>query len=423
MATLAVVLNTTKKLSNGQYTVSLRVTQTKIQKYFSINALVQEQSVKFQCGIDDWMPPRPEDNGLGKFKKTVRGYKDLNSVLSMKLSEAQRIVRSYDESGIVFSFDRFEMDLKRGKLPVGLQDYYQAKIKDLEDHNKIGLLTVYQDAQRMLHKFRPDVLITDVDLKFLEGFEAFLRHKRNNKDTTISVKMRNLQRVMNLAIEDRIIKQENYPFGEKKYSINKRLNSKTRKRAVTLDIISKIKHLELDSKSSLNLAKQIFLFSFYARGMNFIDIVSLRFCDIEDGEINYYRKKTGQLFQIPINKHIQDILDELNRATEESDDYIFPIYDSLVHVTERQRYTRKKSALKKVNDKLKEIAELIGEKGLKLTTYVSRHSYATNLKRAGVATSIISEALGHQTEEQTQTYLDGFEKGVITSMENRIFDL
>ena len=50
---------------------------------------------------------------------------------------------------------------------------------------------------------------------------------------------------------------------------------------------------------------------------------------------------------------------------------------------------------------------------IKLTTYVARHSYATVLKRAGVATSIISESLGHSSEKVTRIYLDNFENNQI----------
>lgn len=420
MATIAIVLNTTKKLSNGEYSVSLRVSHFKSTKYYAIGRLLNNQSLRFQTSIDNWIPARAEDNGLGKFKRTVKEFKQLNGILEKKLDEARNLLHNYDEHEMPFSFDRFECDLKRGKLPTKLQDYYQVKMNDLDSQMKLGLWTIYEQTQRQLINYRPEALITDVDVKFLEGFEAFLRFNRKNKDTTIGIKMRNIQRVMNLAIEDKLLRADRYPFGEKKYSVNKRLNSKTRKRSIPLDLIKKIKLLKFEDGTGLHLAQAIFMFSFYTRGMNFVDIAALKWCNIEDNEINYYRQKTGQLFQIPVNIHIQQILDAYKETCK--GDYIFPIYDDNIHKTEKQRFTRKRTALKKVNDRLKDIAKMIGEEGLKLTTYVSRHSYATNLKRSGVATSYISEALGHQTEEMTQTYLDEFEKGVISEMESKIFN-
>jgi len=101
---------------------------------------------------------------------------------------------------------------------------------------------------------------------------------------------------------------------------------------------------------------------------------------------------------------------------------VFSIIDPTIHVTLKQQYTRKKTALKAVNDNLKKLAVMIGEPNLKLSTNVLRHSYATGLKRAGVGTSYITEALGHATQEQTQTYLAEFEEGTIENFESRIFD-
>nr|WP_249665456.1 site-specific integrase [Mucilaginibacter sp. Bleaf8] len=156
-----------------------------------------------------------------------------------------------------------------------INEYYDQHINILEEQGRVGLAGLYLEVQNILKKFKPQALLSDVNIRFLESFEYWMRNTRGNKDTTISVKMRNLQRVINQAIEDKLFKQENYPFGEKKYSINKRLNSKTKKIAITLDKIRKLKELELEPNSALHLAQQMFLFSYYSRGMNFIDMSSL----------------------------------------------------------------------------------------------------------------------------------------------------
>jgi integrase/recombinase XerD len=281
---------------------------------------------------------------------------------------------------------------------------------------------LYYETQRILKKFRPNALLSEVNFRFLESFEYWMRNERGNKDTTISVKMRNLQRVINQAIEDKLFKQEDYPFGEKKYSINKRLDHKTKKLAIQPDKIAKLKNLELIPGSSLHFAQQIFLFSYYCRGMNFIDITFLKWEQITDTHTDYKRRKTGGQFSIPRNNHANEVLAYFKSTHQSKDGYVFPIIDSSIHVTRKQQYTRKKTALKAVNDNLKKLAKLIGEPTLKLTTNVGRHSYATGLKRSGAITSYITQALGHATEEQTQTYLDEFESGVIETWENKMFD-
>lgn len=425
MASIAVVLNTTKKLSNDQYAIALRVTHERHSKYFAFSTLVTNQSIKWRSNAEDWKPASDEDNGFGKLKKSFKNYKEYNSILETKLSEANKILKRYDDENVAFSFELFEADLKKKEQPLitSLHDYYSRQISILEEQGRVGHAGLNYEVQRILNKFRPKALLSDVNIRFLESFEYWLRNERKNKDTTISVKMRNLQRVINQAIEDKLFKASDYPFGEKKYSINKRLDNKTKKIAIHLDKINKLKLLDLIPGSALHFAQQIFLFSYYCRGMNFIDITYLKWDDLSHNYIFYTRKKTRGQFEIPINEFNGAILSYFKENYKIPGGFVFPIIDITIHKTLKQQYTRKKSALKAVNDSLKKLAEMIGEPSLKLTTNVGRHSYATGLKRSGANTSFITEALGHATQEQTQTYLDGFEKGVIETWENKMFNL
>jgi integrase len=425
MATLATVLNTTKKLSNAEYAVAIRVTHERQSKYISISKLVLNQALNFRCIPEHWKSAATEDNGLGKFRKSHPNYKECNSILEGKLVEAQKLLQRYETDKLPFTFEQFEVDLKHKERPVttSLQEYYSIQISILDEQGRVGQSGLNYEVQRVLKKFRPNALLTDVNVRFLESFEYWLRNERKNKDTTISVKMRNLQRILNQAIEDQLLKQEAYPFGEKKYSVNKRLDNKTKKIAITLDKVGKLKQLTLKPGSALHLAQQMFMFSYYSRGMNFIDMTYLKWKDISETHIYYVRKKTRGQFEIPLNEHNSAILKYFRDNQIIDCDYVFPILNPKIHITLKQQYTRKKTAIKAVNDNLKKLAEQIGEPNLKLTTNVGRHSYATGLKRSGANTSFITEALGHATQEQTQTYLDEFEKGVIESWENKMFDM
>jgi len=424
MATVAIVLKTTKKLTNDEYAVAIRATHERQSRYFTLSTLVTNQSLPWRCKLEEWKPAEIEDNGLGKFRKTHQSFKECNMILETKLVEARKVLERYENDGISFSFEKFEADLKRKEQPLitSLQEYYSHIISILDEQGRVGQAGLNYEVQRSLKKFKPNAMLSDVNFRFLESFEYWLRNERGNKDTTISVKMRNLQRIINQAIENKLFKQDDYPFGEKKYSVNKRLDSKTKKIAITLDKIGKLKDLELKPGSALHLAQQMFLFSYYSRGMNFIDMTYLKWEQITESHTDYRRRKTGGQFSIPRNQHVNAILEYFKDAYQSKDGYVFPILDSSIHVTRKQQYTRKKTALKAVNDNLKKLATMIGEKGLKLTTNVGRHSYATGLKRSGANTSYITEALGHATEFQTQTYLAEFESGSIEAWESKMFE-
>jgi len=432
MATVAVVLKTTKKLSNNEYAVAIRATHERQSRYYPLSTLVTNQSLPWRCALDDWKPAEQEDNGLGRFRKTFPAYKECNEVLQIKLTEAQRVLKRYDDGNTEFSFEQFEADLKQ-KEPITrdpkkvqtvvIQEYYSQQISILEEQQREGMAGLYRENQSVLKMFRPNAILSDVNFRFLESFEYWMRNVRKNKDTTISVKMRNLQRVINQAIEDKLFNKDDYPFGEKKYSINRRLDHSTKKIAIKLDKVSKLKALELEIGSAVHFAQQLFLFSYYCRGMNFIDIAFLKWSDVPDLTLSYTRRKTRGKFNIPLSAHALEILKFFKDRYHIPGGYVFPIINPSIHITTKQQYTRKKTALKAVNDNLKKLAKMIDEPTLKLTTNVGRHTYATGLKRSGANTAYITEALGHATQEQTQTYLAEFEEGEIEKWETRMFEM
>ena len=137
-------------------------------------------------------------------------------------------------------------------------------------------------------------------------------------------------------------------------------------------------------------------------GINFVDIAYLKTDNIVDGRLIYIRRKTHKLIRLPLQSKAQEIIE---RYRQDGALFLFPIL-SAFHKTEQQQRNRVHKVISKVNERLKEVGE-------ELATYVSRHSFATVLKREGVSTSIICESLGHSSEKTTQIYLDSFENSQI----------
>ena len=167
-----------------------------------------------------------------------------------------------------------------------------------------------------------------------------------------------------------------------------------------------VEELDVSKEENLQLYKDLFMFSFYNRGMNFVDMAFLKVKNIESGRINYTRQKTGQHFSIKVTDKSKSIIDKYNDL-KEPESYIFPII-----YRKGNEYLDYRNAMRLMNKKLKKISELLNL-DVPLTTYVSRHSWATIAKKSGVATAVISEGLGHTTEEITQVYLDSVENDVL----------
>ena len=275
--------------------------------------------------------------------------------------------------------------------------------------DKVGNANVYKDCLRSLKKFRnnSDLYFSDIDVSFLNKYEQDFS-KRGVSNNTISVYMRTIRSLFNKAISERLIKRGIYPFEEYKVS---KLNTATEKRSLTKAQMDKIKALKLVDGTIIKDAKNYFLFSYYAWGMNFTDMAFLKWENVESNRLKYTRAKTGKAYNIGLLEPAIEILNYYNQFKKSKTSYVFPILNS-THITAMQIDNRIAKMNKAVNKQLKEIAEKT-KIDFKLTTYVARHSFATIMKRGGISTSIISESLGHGNEKITQVYLDSFENNVL----------
>lgn len=238
--------------------------------------------------------------------------------------------------------------------------------------------------------------------------------EKHYSDNSIGIRFRSLRVLYNSAITDGLIRKTDYPFDTFKVS---RFKEATAKRSLTKEDIRRIMDCEVRTltkypKPFLQLAKDLFLFSYLSCGINLTDILHIRHADIVDGRLVINRQKTGKLLSFQLQAAALGIIDKYSQTNHTQQDYVFPVLKRSVHVTAQQQYGRVQRTNKRINRYLKLIGEHL-HLPITLTTYVARHSFATVLKRSGVSTSIISESLGHSSEKITQIYLDSFENSQI----------
>lgn len=414
MAIAKIILYKSKKLKDGTHPVVMRITHNRVRKYFVLG---------YSCLPEQWNEEAGHFNTRNDPKAGRVSYPDAvqsNAVLTTKQKEANRIIKSMEEDSEEFTFRVFEIRFRQLVNRKTASEYFDQWIKEYESEGQIGNAIAYTNSKSALERFRPGVTLSGVNVILLKNFEKWLRAE-GLKETTISVYFRTLRSLINKAIVDGFLKDETYPFARNrndkyKFRISK-FNTKTAKRALSRDSVEKIKGLRFKKGTQIHLAHQIFLFSYYARGMNFIDMAFLKWTDIENNRIRYTRKKTGKEFNIPIRVEMEPILEYFKETCISQGGYVFPVLDDSIHKTLKQKYTRVRTVLRDVNTSLKEIATLIGQRGMKLTTYVSRHSYATVLRRAGVPAAIIGRGMGHETETVTNVYLEEIDPETIDNAE------
>ncbi len=270
---------------------------------------------------------------------------------------------------------------------------------------KSGFYGTARNYSRTLDSFmnftgNRDLSFSAVDSNLVLDYEKWLFSRGLARNST-SFYMRNLRAVYNKAVKRNLTRQ-NHPFEDVYTGVDR-----TGKRAVDERVILSLLKLDLMSSKSLALTRDLFVFSYCARGMSFVDIAFLKKSDISSGTISYVRRKTGQRLVIGIEPCIRRIIDRYSASG--SGPYVFPVITSSDPETAYRQY---QTALSYHNRKLKRLGEAIGE-NLSLSSYTARHTWATAARRHNVPISVISEGMGHSSEKTTRIYLAALENSVI----------
>ncbi len=312
----------------------------------------------------------------------------------------------FDYTPYLKRFPIFQEDHSR---PGSISIVFLSYIKKLLQEERIGSAFNYQDTYNSIKKFRGNVLFADITVSFLVQYEQWMK-KRGRAKATVGIKLRPLRSIFNEAIELGIIKKDKcYPFGRCKYSIPTGRNNK---RALLIDQIKQIYYAELDCPDERK-ARDFWLFMYFGNGMNPKDFIHLKNKNIKGDYLEFIRAKTERTTRedpkpitVYINADMHDIITRWGNKDKSAESYLFPIMDNTF--TPLEQFNTSKSLMIYVNERMKRIAERLGiEK--KVTTMVSRHSFSTQLKRSGVSTEYIQEALGHTDKRTTENYLDSFE--------------
>lgn len=219
--------------------------------------------------------------------------------------------------------------------------------------------------------------------------------------------MRTLRAIYSKAIAEDLVNDDIYPF--KKFKIK---SGNTSKRALSKKEMVKIINYRAMKGTRKWHSLNFFTFSYLTRGMNLKNMALLTWKkNIIGDKIVYVRAKTANTKKsadphiIKIEPEIEKILNRYSRKNE----YVFPILEPKLPAS-TIRY-RIKNTLKKISKDLTAIATSLKiDAADHITHYWARHTYATTLKRSGISTAVISEALGHSSEATTKAYLDKFEQ-------------
>ncbi len=333
--------------------------------------------------------------------------KAIENEIKCDIMQIQDIYRDYCELGQHFRLVRVANSFYRQRRSISFFDFIYDTIDHLTVINRHGTAQNYASALKSFMKFREnkDVELSAIDSDLIQCYEAYLID-RGISPNTISFYMRNLRAIYNRAVEKELVSQTN-PFRYVYTGI-----AKTIKRALPLKALQRIKSLNLEKKPALELARDMFLFSFYTRGMSFIDMAHLTADNIKYNTLTYRRHKTGQQLQIRWERCMQEIVDKYKYCSHGS--FLLPICKS-----RDEPHASYKSVMARVNNNLKHVAQLAGIDE-PLTMYVARHSWASVARDQQIPISIISQGMGHDSEQTTQIYLSSISNTIVDKANSRI---
>lgn len=393
MATIKVKLNTYHPNRSGQYSLSIQ--------------LIHHRE---RCLLPTGIKIEPEyfDTKRVRIRYIRDGTYSRSEIrkLNLRLQEELQIVNDkICQYKTDYTVHEVAIWYRRRKDMNNVFSYLELLIEEKEKLQLQGMARAYRSTFNSLKKFcgGERLLFSDMDYRCLKNYEGFLL-QQGNVPNTVAYYTRNLQTVYNCALSDHIFPWPKYGSPFRKIHSS---SCATIKRALTIEQLKNVASLDLSQNTSLEFTRDMFMASFYLRGIPFVDLVNLTHKNIVGNVICYNRRKTKSRVIIGIIPQLQDLIERY--ATD--DNYLFPFVPNYTCKSQLS-YTEYRNALHSYNHNLKKIGKLAGL-DIPLTGYVARHSWATCAKNKGISTAVISEGLGHSSERITQVYLKSFDNHVL----------
>ena len=403
ITSVKLMLNKSRILNNGSYPLVFQVIHNRRKKLLYTGYRVKEE-------VFDELEGKIMNGVSSTFTATevVKMNRELRKMRNRIDTRIRQLERTREEFTVedILAQNAFGT----GKPQFYLLRYINAQIERKQELKKVGMAAAYKSTRSSLAKFisRPDVRMSEVDSAFVRRYEDFL-YSNGSSGNTVSYYLRNLRSLYNQAVADGYHPRGEYPFAKAQTR-----PAKTVKRALSRTDMQNLADLNLENEPELEFTRDLYLFSFYAQGMAFVDIVLLKEADICNGVLTYSRHKSKQLIRIAVTPQMQGLIDKYKTENE----YLFPIISG-EYASGYQQY---RLALGRINRHLKKIA-VVADIKVPLTTYTARHTWATLARDYGAPISVISAGLGHTSEEMTRVYLKDFDVSMLNQVNSMVTNL
>ena len=378
------ILDTRTKRKNGLYPIYIRIITGPKSKLVKTGFKIEPQH---------WS------------ENTVKKSHPLAAVINAKIydmmAEIQMTAAEAQLKGKAF---RMELAGTKKRSHSFIQYIFERAI----DYEKRKMPVMVAKCQKMVRELKTvftDIEFDELGLDKIRQLDAYMI-KQGNAANTRHAKMKFYRQMVEMAIKDKTHTGEN-PF--KYYEIKK---TQSHKDKLTHDELDRIVNLPLDG--ALDLARDIFLFSYYCKGQRFSDCITLERKHIKDGRIFFITDKVGKAVSVQIHSRLQAIINKYPKGK-----LLFPyIKDPVSDPFERLRKVSIFNVI--VNRNLKVIAGLAGI-DKKLSTHIARHTFASQLMTVTDSIHVIKEALAHSDYRTTQIYLKSLDNSYLDKEMKKLY--
>ncbi len=355
-----------------------------------------------------------EENWDGnEYKSNTDVYRNRNSALRATIMRVDNEIMNLIRSGEIMKMtdnalkghlkEVLEGSFSKKKLFIDyLDEFVGKKAND-------GTKTVYATTRNKITAFDKYCTLEAIDKKWLERFEKWMSESGMSTNA-YAIHLRNVRAIFNYCIDEEYTTL--YPF--RKFKIRK---EETRKRCLTVEQLRKLRDYPVEEYQERY--RDIFMLMFYLIGINAADLFRAKKSDVANGRLEYKRAKTGKLYSVNIEPEAREIISKYPGKGG----YLLDVLDS---------YSNYKDFLHRMNIGLQQIGETerVGRGGKKvrnsafpgISSYWTRHTWATLAASLDIPKETISEALGHSIGSPVTSIYIKFDNRKVDEANRKVID-
>lgn len=394
MVTVNFYLDTRRMKGNGKYPIRIHIRH---KGKFLI-------STKFDAYVDTW--------GGNEYNRKEANYKAKNIALRNLINRIERRIYELDDSGslLIMSDKMLKEDIKNfisGNHMSEERTFVSVLDEFMATKSNAGTKTTYTTTRNKIIVFDKGCTLSTIDRGWLVRFEKWMSDC-GMKINAYAIHLRNIRAVFNYSIDEGYT--ELYPF--RKFSIKK---EETRKRSLTVEQLRELRDYHCEKWQEKY--RDIFMLMFYLIGINAADLFNAKPENLVNGRLEYKRAKTGKLYSVKVEPEAMAIIEKYKGKN-----YILDIMDTFANY---------KNFLHRMGVSLKQIGKMerIGRGGKKvrtplfpeLSSYWSRHTWATIAASLDIPKETIAAALGHGGNTVTDIYIR-FDQQKVDEANRKVID-